>query len=660
MDKQRYRPGQKVEHPAFGTGLVVDVKPGDRFDVLEVVFPSGTRRLSSLTPQLAPAEAGRRKEKPARPPEITAPSPQPAAEAGVSAPSPPHPAEPARVHYDEAAPGILERLRKRDFGPAGIFRLRLRAEELVREQGFQRLISLVELRDVEKFPHQEAACLRTLREMRGRVILADEVGLGKTIEAGIIMKEYLMRGLVRRVLILAPASLCLQWQEEMSRKFGLSFAIQATGSDWSEAPLLISSLERAKMPARRSAVMESRYDLVVVDEAHRLRNQRTLNRQLVAELAPRHLLLLTATPVQNDLRELYNLASLVRPGALGTWTGFKREFITRGDPRVPANPGKLRQLLRSVMLRSTRVSAGLQWSKRHVEVRFVRLSEPERELYDAVSDFAYRYLERSGGDHAEHLSLLVLEKEMGSSVQAAMRTLKALTRRARTETENQELARLSDMAAAVGTQAKLGALDDILGADPSQVVIFTQFLATLEYLQAELRKRGIPVEVFHGGLTENAKEKAIVRFRDRARVLISTEAGGEGRNLQFCHVLVNYDLPWNPMRVEQRIGRVHRLGQKHDVMVYNLAAEDTIEAYVLETLYRKIRLFELVVGEMENILSQLQEGSSFEDRIFRAWNGSNRREVRRRKFEQLADEILAAQRNYEQIRELDASILDEN
>src|SRR5262249_9801465 len=160
-----------------------------------------------------------------------------------------------------------------------------------------------------------------------------------------------------RVLILAPASLCLQWQQEMAQKFGLHFAVQAAGRSWSEAPLLISSIERAKMPARRSAVMESRYDLVVVDEAHRLRNQRTLNRQLVAELAPRHLLLVTATPVQNDLRELYNLVSLVRPGALGTWRVFKREFMTRGDPRTPTQPDRLRGLLRSVMVRSTRQSA---------------------------------------------------------------------------------------------------------------------------------------------------------------------------------------------------------------------------------------------------------------------------------------------------------------
>ena len=142
-------------------------------------------------------------------------------------------------------------------------------------------------------------------------------------------------------------------------------------------------------------------------------------------------------------------------------------------------------------------------------------------------------------------------------------------------------------------------------------------------------------------------------------MLLSTEAGGEGRNLQFCHVLVNYDLPWNPMRVEQRIGRVHRLGQQHDVRVYNLAAEDTIEAYVLETLFRKIRLFELVVGEAENILSQLQDSTSFEDRVFWAWNSSNQSEARRRKFEQLADEIAAAQRRYDQIRSLDETILDD-
>ncbi|MBI5836625.1 MAG: DEAD/DEAH box helicase family protein [Candidatus Eisenbacteria bacterium] len=707
MTRPRFRAGQKVRHPVFGAGLVVEVKEGARFDVLEVVFPDGTRRLSSNTPQLEAVRSTREPRatpggdaSPARPralpvaadpqagssgtPVNTADAPitgeavSAGDEDGLSPAGPGAPgsgpatavgpgAEPAAaatssvegIVFDETAGEILDRLEKGVLDPPELFRLRLKAEELVREQGFDRLLSLPSLRDVERFPHQEQACLRVLREMRGRALLADEVGLGKTIEAGIVLREYLLRGLVRRVLILAPASLCLQWQEEMARKFDLAFEIQPPGRPWSTAPLLISSLERAKMPARRSAVTESLYDLVVVDEAHRLRNQRTLNRQLVAELAPRHLLLLTATPVQNDMRELYNLVSLVRPGALGTWRSFKKNYVTRGDPRTPAQPEQLRGLLGGVMVRSTRAGAGLQWSKRHVETRSVRLNPPERELYDAMGAFAVRNLGSGSRGGAEHLSLLVLQKELGSSVQAAVKTLRVLTRHARGEREGRELGALYEMAAKVGPQAKLGALLEILEGSDEKAVVFTQFTATLDFLVSELRARGMRVAAFHGGLSEQAKEGAVSAFRGGDRVLVSTEAGGEGRNLQFCHVLVNYDLPWNPMRVEQRIGRVHRLGQTHDVRVYNLAAEDTIESAVLETLYRKIRLFELVVGEVENILSHIQEPHTLEDRVFRAWNASEGAEARRRRFEQLADELVAAQRRYEQIREMDESILDE-
>ena len=293
-----------------------------------------------------------------------------------------------------------------------------------------------------------------------------------------------------------------------------------------------------------------------------------------------------------------------------------------------------------------------------VEVRAVDLLPRERELYDAVSEFAFRHLGRTGRSSAEHLSLLVLQKELGSSVQAALRTLKVLTRTARGGRLEKDLDALHQLAAQVDGQAKLGELERILAEHDTKVVVFTQFTATLDFLRTELEARGISTAQFHGGLDERAKEASVARFRDRARVLLSTEAGGEGRNLQFCHVLVNYDLPWNPMRVEQRIGRVHRLGQTHDVHVFNLAARETIEAYVLETLFRKIRLFELVVGEAESILSQLNDSSSFEDRVFWAWNSSDRDEVRRRKFEQLADEISAAQRRYEQARELDEAILD--
>jgi superfamily II DNA/RNA helicase len=154
--------------------------------------------------------------------------------------------------------------------------------------------------------------------------------------------------------------------------------------------------------------------------------------------------------------------------------------------------------------------------------------------------------------------------------------------------------------------------------------------------------------VFHGELSWREKEEALDRFRTgSATVLVSTEAGGEGRNLQFCRIVVNYDLPWNPMRLEQRIGRVHRLGQTHPVRVINLAARGTIEAYVLEILDRKIRMFELVVGEMEEILGTWQQHGSFEDEVFKRWTESSNPRARRRRFEELAQHLVVARKIYQ-------------
>jgi SNF2 family DNA or RNA helicase len=162
---------------------------------------------------------------------------------------------------------------------------------------------------------------------------------------------------------------------------------------------------------------------------------------------------------------------------------------------------------------------------------------------------------------------------------------------------------------------------------------------------------GLEPEIFHGELGWREKEEALDRFRAHAPVLVSTEAGGEGRNLQFCQVVINYDLPWNPARVEQRIGRVHRLGQQHPVRVINLVARGTIESYVLEILEKKIRMFELVVGEIEEILGTWQPHGSFEDEVFKRWTESKNPRVRRRRFAELAQHLVFARRQYLEYKE---------
>jgi SNF2 family DNA or RNA helicase len=243
---------------------------------------------------------------------------------------------------------------------------------------------------------------------------------------------------------------------------------------------------------------------------------------------------------------------------------------------------------------------------------------------------------------------MVLQKEMGSSWAAAastlerlsehpdgldVRKLKALTARARDA---------SALPSKVRTLMRC--LTPLAG---EKAIVFTQFRATQDTIVQALREAGIEPAVFHGELGWREKEEALDRFRGPAPVLVSTEAGGEGRNLQFCRIVVNYDLPWNPMRVEQRIGRVHRLGQLHPVRVVNLASRGTIEAYVLEILDRKIRMFELVVGEMEEILGTWQPQGSFEDEVFRRWTESADPRARKRRFAELAQHLVVARRLYQ-------------
>src|SRR5262249_2405716 len=235
-----------------------------------------------------------------------------AAHAGDEAAATPRPA------WHVQGDALITRWRRLEIVPAPLVDLRLEAEGWAGWAEPERLVSLDSLRGVERFPHQMRACLKVMSELNGRAILADEVGLGKTIEAGIVLKEYLLRGAVRTALVLVPASLCEQWRAELWEKFELDFVVsRGPAGQWGRHPLVISSLETARHERHRRRVRGANYDMVVVDEAHRLRNHLTLGWKFINDLNPRYLMLVTATPVQNDLRELYNLATLVRPGTVG-------------------------------------------------------------------------------------------------------------------------------------------------------------------------------------------------------------------------------------------------------------------------------------------------------------------------------------------------------
>ena len=643
VSEPRYQVGQRLRHPAFGEGLIVEVHTDRGREVLEVVFDGQLRRLSAAREWAIVDGAG------------NFDSPESAG------PEPPEPGgTPARTaaggrRWHPQGDRLLDRWLRSEGDPQSHFDARAQSEEWAGWASADRLLSLDSLRGVERFPHQVSACLRVLRDFGGRGILADEVGLGKTIEAGIVLKEYLLRGAVRTALVLVPASLCEQWRAELWEKFELDFVVsRGPAGQWGRHPLVISSLETARHERHRRRVRGANYDMVVVDEAHRLRNHLTLGWKFINDLNPRYLLLLTATPVQNDLRELYNLVTLVRPGTVGTFSQFRRDFLSGHDKRTPRNTPRLRRLLKSVMIRTRRGDTQLTFAPRKVETVWVPQSAAERLMYRQVSEFVADAVHGDSGQPGKphYFTLMVLQKEMGSSWAAARGTLSRLASHPdgldprRTEVFAERARELSEDPSKLKTL-----LRSIQSLKGEKAIVFTQFRATQEAIVAMLREAGLSHALFHGEMGWREKEEALEQFRLRDQVLVSTEAGGEGRNLQFARNVINYDLPWNPMRIEQRIGRVHRLGQEHPVRVINLVARGTIEAYVLEILERKIRMFELVVGEMEEILGAWNTLGSFEDEVFRRWTESRSPRVRKKKFVELAQHLVTARKLYQQQRD---------
>jgi SNF2 family DNA or RNA helicase len=534
--------------------------------------------------------------------------------------------------------------------PYALYQLRLEAEALRLATGLDRLICLPAIQ-VEHLEHQHHAALKALRDMRGRVILADEVGLGKTIEAGIVMKELLMRGLAHRVLVLVPASLTVQWQEELEAKFGETFTIVRKPEDW-EQPRLVASLDMAKHPRHAAHALAHSYDLLVVDEAHKLKRASTQAYQFVNKIRKGYVLLLTATPVQNDLVELYNLVNILQPGQLGSARSFRDTYMESADPRMPRNAEGLRDLLAEVMVRNRRATVGFRLPPRRAGIYHLRLPPEERYLYDGMTDYIRDEFVNAPEKKHLRLVLATLQRELCSSPHAVAATLKKLIRDPDHDAYSRDRLRgFLEAAEQIPVARKTRAVAELLESfTDDQVLIFTEFRATLEQLAAHLTDLGHEVVTFHGGMSADEKEAAVRRFKDGARILISTESGAEGRNLQFCHTLINYDLPWNPMRVEQRIGRLHRLGQTMPVKIFNLSVLDTVESHLVELLAHKIRMFELVVGELDLILGEMDAKRSFEELVYEAWQRARSDRELASEFIQLGSRIEQARDEYQGVK----------
>lgn len=444
-------------------------------------------------------------------------------------------------------------------------------------------------------PHQLEASRRVVEEMNGRAILADEVGLGKTIEAGLVLKELMIRGLVKKVLLLVPASLVNQWVNELNSKFHIPAASQRKQYIWEHYDVIVSSIDLAKRSPHREIILEQDYDFVLIDEAHKLKNSQTKNYAFIQSLKKKYCLLLTATPVQNKLSDIYNLVSLLKPGYLGSYKQFKDTY---GDDRRDAEEHHyLKELIRKVMVRNRREETGLQWTKRKVETIWIDFTEQERQVYENMQDST---------SAAATFAKITLLRELCSSREAAYLSMKKMVEE-NPDTGNTYLPVMKEIEKLPQHSKALKVVELIKAAPPGEkFIIFTEYRATQFYLQWTLKQHDISSVPFRGGFKAGKKDWMRELFEKHVQVLIATEAGGEGINLQFCSNMINYDLPWNPMRLEQRIGRIHRFGQKKDVQIFNFAVRNTLEAHILELLYKKINLFERVIGNLDHILAELQ------------------------------------------------------
>lgn len=604
---------------------------------------------------------------------------------------------------------------------------------------------------VDMNPHQVQAALFALRSpMSKGVILADEVGLGKTIEACLVLAQKWAEQ-KRRLLLIVPATLRKQWSQELQDKFELpSVILEAKNfnqakkqgvenpfevEEWSDDAIVIASYEFAARKEQELGRLP--WDMVVFDEAHKLRNiykkeGAKTAKALEAALLNRPKILMTATPLQNSLLELFGLVSVIDPYFFGDLSSFKARYARQN---VDASElAFLRQRLSKIVNRTLRKqvqeTGSFNFTRRYSITEDFHPSEKEQLLYESISD----YLSDSKGQlaikpGARHLVTLVIRKILASSSYAIQGTLENMIQRLQDKAPlmdslQSDYESMQDMADAedvdaddtidpvalqeeidllssfkvlaedIEKNAKADALQRVLNrafkmteslGGARKAVIFTESIRTQAWLFELLSDNGFKDKIVllngsnndphsksiyqdwlkkHKGSVRVSGSKAadmkaalVDKFRDDATLMISTEAGAEGINLQFCSLLINYDLPWNPQRVEQRIGRIHRYGQKHDVVVVNFINKNNrADQRVFELLSEKFQLFEGVFGASDEILGSIESGVDIERRINDIYRKCRSDEAIEQEFNALQEELKHDLKN--KVKETSRSILE--
>lgn len=520
-------------------------------------------------------------------------------------------------------------------------------------------------------PHQLHVLNRAMETNNIRYILADEVGLGKTIEAGMIIKELKSRGLVQRVLVVCPTGLVTQWASEMQEKFHEKFQVilpsdydtirRLTDADdvYGQFDQVISPMDSIK-PIEKHAgwtdervekyneeriysIINSGWDLIIIDEAHRVAGSsgevaRYKLGHLLSQASP-YLLLLSATPHNGKTEPFLRLVRLLDEEAFPNAKSIVKEqvapYLIRTEKREAIdNNGNL--------LFKNRVThlVELNWDERHTL---------QHELYEMVSSYVSKTYDKARRNRKKNMCLiflLIIMQRMVTSSTAAVRqslerrlqVLKTQSMRIGSLTE-EDLAELDiedgveeaieamsldidaeieelERIIAVAKQAEfqypdvkveklVDTIDEILSEDRNQkIIVFTEFVATQAYLRKLLENRGFTVTILNGGMNIEERNEALLEFKTKSNIFVSTDAGGEGLNLQFSNIIINYDLPWNPMKIEQRCGRADRIGQQRDVHIYNFIITDTVERRVREVLEEKLSVIlkEMGVDKYSDVL----------------------------------------------------------
>jgi serine/threonine protein kinase/ERCC4-related helicase len=531
------------------------------------------------------------------------------------------------------------------------FRVYQKLQELEQDPGFGELVSLDHLPRVEKLPHQIEAVKTALGTMRGYCLLADEVGLGKTVEAGIIIKELRLRGLAQRILILAPRDLCSQWQQEMFDKFEEFFLVFGRDVDYSlawQCDRVIAPYKIAEDRFHRQSILNQKYDLVIMDEAHHLIVQDPHRSWILHEFAralgtrTTYFLMLSATPLHNDLKELHTLLTLLKPGSVDDFDRFKERYIDPNDPYKPRNVQELRQRLQSVMIRNTRRRiAELPFPRREAHRVPVQLPPQHRKTFADFRKFVRNQLWKLKPDNDFfRRSLQSLVESFHSSPNAFARCCDEFARSFRKLIQGKELETLRDfqrrmtqdlLTEKVSRTASI--LKQVTGTPENKALVFTEYEDTADLLYQRLAVTGLSVIRYPGEDVDDGGERAMEAlraFQQSAAVMVCTQNASEGLNLQFANCMVNFDLPWDPMKLEQRIGRIQRIGGKPKVYIYNLFLQDTVEQDILDVLEKKIEMFGETIGQVEEILGNLADDESFDQIFFDLFVEEDRRATNRK------------------------------